>query len=278
MPTTLRRLFAEPKSTPREIPSETYDRDFFLSHHLEGFEEFKAGRLSYIKAKQVQMLDLRPGQRLLEVGFGRGELLLHCAREGAKVSGVDYAHEALAVARETLAEVPDADVRVADARKLPFETGSFDRVFSGDVIEHMSFDDALAMLKEMYRVTRPGGFLLVKTTPNTVFVRWVYPWAKHIFRLIDQGSVALMDEQLALMRQVHVDEYSLPTLKQIARKAGMPHAKCWIDPDITRSNQHRYAPTSFRHSVVIKVIALLGRFWPVRFFLGNDLYLKCEKR
>lgn len=269
---------AKTSNHPRreQIPAEEYNLDFYLSAHLEGFQEFKSGDLSYVKQKQVEMLRITEGVRLLEVGYGRGELLLHSARRGAVVHGVDYSPDAVIVARDTLRDFPNADVRTADSRKLPYDSDSFDRVFSGDVIEHMSFPDAVDSLSEMYRVTRPGGFLLVKTTPNTLFVRCVYPWAKLIFRAIDRDSVALMDEQLQIMRQLHVDEYNLFSLKKAARMAGMPHAKVWIDPDVTRSHNHRYSDR-FRHNPLIRFAAWIGGLAPFRLFLGNDLYLQCHK-
>jgi len=189
---------------------------------------------------------------------------------------VDYADAALEIGRATLADVPDAELRLCDARELPFADESFDRVYSGDVIEHMDYSDAIEMLGEMYRVTRPGGFLLVKTTPNVVFVRWVYPWARLLLAAIDRDGVARMDQQLALMREVHVDEYSVWRLREIARKARLPASKVWVDPDIFRSGGHKYSER-YKSNPLIRFIGWLGGKGPLPLLLGNDLYLKCQK-
>ncbi|MBX9788242.1 MAG: class I SAM-dependent methyltransferase [Pirellulales bacterium] len=260
----------------RRIPAEVYDRAFFLSQHLEGYDEYLQGELSFVKARQLEMLGITPGMRVLEVGYGRGELLLHCARRGAEVAGVDYAGDAIGVARETLAEFPAANLHVADARDLPFADNSFDRVFSGDVIEHMCWEDGVAALGEMYRVTRPGGFLLVKTTPNTVFVRWIYPWGKWILRWLDKAGVQKLDEQLEVMRRLHVYEYNQLSYRRLAVTAGLPRPQVWIDPDLTRADQHRYSQ-AYCDSRLIRLVRRCGRFGIVRFFLGNDLYLKVVK-
>ena len=260
----------------RRIPAEVYDRAFFLSQHLEGYEEYLQGALSFVKARQLEMLGIQPGTRLLEVGYGRGELLLHCARRGDEVSGGEYAGDAIGVARETLAEFPAAELHVADARELPFADSSFDRVFSGDVIEHMCWEDGVAALREMFRVTRPGGFLLVKTTPNTVFVRWIYPWGKWILRWLDKAGVQKLDEQLEVMRRLHVCEYNLLSYRRLAITAGLPQPQVWIDPDLTRADQHRYSQ-AYCDSRLIRLVRRCGRFGIVRFFLGNDLYLKVVK-
>jgi ubiquinone/menaquinone biosynthesis C-methylase UbiE len=260
----------------RRIPAEVYDREFFLSPHLEGYDEFLKGELSVVKARQLEMLAIAQGTRVLEVGYGRGELLLHCARRGAEVTGVDYASDAIEVARDTLSEHPTAELQVADARDLPFAENSFDRVFSGDVIEHMCWEDGVASLREMYRVTRPGGFLLVKTTPNTVFVRWIYPWGKWFLRWLDKAGVEKLDAQLEVMRRLHVCEFNLLSYRRLALVAGLPRPQVWIDPDLTRADRHRYSQ-AFRDSRMIRLVRILGRFRVVRFFMGNDLYLKVVK-
>ncbi len=260
----------------RRIPPEAYGRDYFLNPCLDGYQEYLEGTLSAVKAKRLDMLSLQEGTSVLEVGYGRGELLLHCALKGATVAGVDYSPEAYAIALDTLRGFPDADVRLADCRRLPFDASSFDRVFSGDVIEHLCFEDAIEMLKEMYRVTRPGGFMLVHTSPNTVFTKCVYPIAKHILRRIDHASVEAIEEQLQVMNRVHIDEYNLITLRRSAAAAGLRQASVWIDKDLMRSGEQRHT-RAFAKNRLVRLANALGKYAAVRFILGNDLYLKCLK-
>ncbi len=260
----------------RRLPPETYGRDFFLSDSLEGYREYQEGTLSSLRTIHLEMLKVHSGVSVLEVGHGRGELLLHCALSGATIAGVDYSPEAHAIARETLAEFPDADLRLADCKSLPFDSGSFDRVFSGDVIEHLCFDDAVEMLKEMYRVTKPGGFMLAHTTPNTIFTKFVYPWAKHILRRIDQDGIAGLDQQLEVMKRLHVDEYNLFTLRRACINAGLSQSMVWIDKDLMRRGTHRLI-RRFAENGFARFVASLGKYPIVRFFLGNDLYLRCDK-
>ncbi len=260
----------------RDIAAEEYDENYFLSSFLEGYDEYQRGELSVVKAKQLEMLRLGRDVSVLEVGYGRGELLLHCAHRGARITGIDYSPVAFRLAQATLAAYPEAQLHVADARDLPFSSNSFDRVFSGDVIEHVSFEHAERMLREMYRVTRPGGFMLVHTTPNTWFTRGVYPWAKHVLRLIDGSTVNNIDAHLGVMRKLHSDEYSIWTLRRVARRAGLKRFRVWIDPDLTRSNQHPHT-RPFRDNFIFRLASSWGRLPLGRLLLGNDLYLQCEK-
>jgi len=261
----------------RRIPAEEYGRDFFLNPLLEGYEDYCRGTLSTVKSRQLDMLELRPRIRVLEVGFGRGELLLHCAKQGARVAGVDYAEAALAIARETLREFPQADLRLADCTVLPFADQSFDRVVSGDVIEHLSFDDGVKALREMHRVTAPGGKILVHTTPNTFFTRLVYPCAKHVLRRINAEAVKAIERHLQVMHRYHVFEYNVFTLGRAASAAGLDDCHVWIDPDVMRSGKHWHTQP-FARNPLVRLAAAAGKARLGRMLFGNDLYLRSVKR
>jgi len=106
------------------------------------------------------------GLRVLEVACGRGGFVQQLARAGACVTGCDFSAAALHAARTKL---PAAGLRFpatliqGDAQNLPFADDSFDVVVSCETIEHLP--DVKSAVREMHRVTRPGGKLLL-TTPN----------------------------------------------------------------------------------------------------------------
>ncbi|HET7290919.1 MAG TPA: class I SAM-dependent methyltransferase [Vicinamibacteria bacterium] len=98
----------------------------------------------------------RRGRRVLEVGVGAGTDFVRFARAGAALTGVDLTQHAVDLAlrrleREGLA----ADVRQADAERLPFPDENFDFVYSWGVIHHTS--DPAAAAREIVRVLAPGG-------------------------------------------------------------------------------------------------------------------------
>jgi ubiquinone/menaquinone biosynthesis C-methylase UbiE len=262
---------------PREIPSTVYDRGYLLSDYLEGFKEYRLGTLSWVKTRQLEMLALEPGSSMLEIGFGRGELLAHCARQGARITGLDYSRDAVEIARETLRGLNNGNLLQADCRFLPFGNRRFDRVFSGDVIEHLHFQGAIVLLREMHRVLKPGGMLLVHTTPNTLFTRVAYPWVKPMLRYIDRATLEAVDDHLLMGAKVHIDEYNLWTLRRAARRAGLRGARVWIDSEILRASRHKLTQP-FSGNLLVRGLAALGRLAPVRWFFGNDLYLQYRKQ
>ena len=99
---------------------------------------------------------LQPGQRVLDVGCGPGALTAQLVeRLGPHaVVAVDPSGPFVAAAR---ARFPDVDVRSATAEQLPFPDDSFDAALAQLVVHFMT--DPVAGLREMARVTRPGGLV-----------------------------------------------------------------------------------------------------------------------
>jgi len=75
-------------------------------------------------------------------------------------TAIDLLPEEIAIWR---ALDPDLDLRVADARALPFEDGAFDAIACVSVIEHVAGHGDAAAMAEMWRVLRPGGVLHLTT-------------------------------------------------------------------------------------------------------------------
>lgn len=103
------------------------------------------------RAEVARALRLRPGQRVLDLACGTGDLTRSFSRAGARPVGLDRSAGMLRAAR-TLAPL----VR-ADAEALPLATGSLDAVASAFALRN--FVDLAAVLQEVARVLRPGGRL-----------------------------------------------------------------------------------------------------------------------
>jgi ubiquinone/menaquinone biosynthesis C-methylase UbiE len=124
-------------------------------------------RLLGVTAMHRQLVDqaaVRPGQRLLEIGCGTGNLALLVARlhPGAEVTGIDPDPRALARARRKAAR-RGTPVRWdrGFAQELPYPDAAFDRVLSSLMLHHLDADGRVAALREARRVLRPGGTLHV---------------------------------------------------------------------------------------------------------------------
>lgn len=255
----------------QSIPPDVYDRDYFLSEICEGFDSYQTDRdVSHNKAKQVRILAPRPGLRILDAGCGRGETVLACARAGAAVAAIDYSEAAVELTAEALAGFADADVRVGDVTDLPWPDDGFDRILFSDVVEHLDPQQTVPALRELRRVLRPGGFLLVHTAPNLLFMRYGWPLARPVLRLAGRREVAAgVDRWFEIAERYHVNEQSVHTLARAMREAGFHRPRVWVDPDVLRSG--RYHLTKRLDGGVVALAARVAATRPLRLFLGNDV-------
>jgi SAM-dependent methyltransferase len=100
------------------------------------------------------------GQKVLEIGVGAGSDFIRFVRAGADATGVDLTAHAIALVRRRLElEGITADLRQADAERLPFPDASFDVVYSWGVLHHTPDSDRA--IAEAQRVLKPGGRLCV---------------------------------------------------------------------------------------------------------------------
>jgi SAM-dependent methyltransferase len=135
--------------------------DLEISPHAPGTPEFFADLDQYHFEKLHHLLRLvdfagQRGRRVLEVGCGAGTDLMRFAKGGARVTGVDIAPSAVALAKENFAQQGlDADLREADGERLPFPDASFDFVYAHGVVQYTADDRAL--VDEVRRVLVPGG-------------------------------------------------------------------------------------------------------------------------
>jgi demethylmenaquinone methyltransferase/2-methoxy-6-polyprenyl-1,4-benzoquinol methylase len=99
---------------------------------------------------------VRPGDRVLDACCGTGDLALACAREGGRVTGLDFSERMLARASK---KAPQIDWVRGDLLALPFPDGSFDSATVGFGIRNLG--DLEGGLRELRRVLRSGGRLAV---------------------------------------------------------------------------------------------------------------------
>ena len=98
----------------------------------------------------VEWLAIQPGERILDLGCGDGQLTARLASVGAEVRGVD-ASAAMVKAARARGVVADQSA----AEQLPYPDGSFDAVFSNAALHWVRGQDE--MMTEVHRVLKPGG-------------------------------------------------------------------------------------------------------------------------
>jgi len=259
------------------VPSTLYTQEYFLTA-CEGYDEFVATegqQLSRRLDAAFALAAVEPGMQVLDVGCGRGEILRHCARLGADAYGIDYAVVAVQMSRDVVAGTTGAPgktgVGQADAKKLPFPTGSFDRVLMFDVVEHLYPWELHQALLEVHRVLKPDGRFIVHTAPNVWYDRYAYPVVRTFRSLMGQGAHYPANPRQFLVdvnQHVHVNEQSMLSLRGALWRAGF-RGNVWLDSP----------PQKRQNPILIDLVrAAAFRVPPFRWFFEREVFAVASKR
>ena len=245
------------------IPSNAYTQDYFMNH-CDGHQEFQLNQSSLPSrlSRPVAIPQITAGQRILEVGSGRGEIVHYCTRHGAQAWGIDYAREALNIAKGELRAYQQAD-----AQHLPFGEDYFDTVFMLDIVEHLNPAQLQKSLAEVWRVLRPGGQLIIHTMPNLWYYRYGYPLNRAVQRLRGQNLPNNPKERWQFAH-LHINEQTPTTLKQALDSANFK-SRVWLEN--VQSYQQENNP------LVKQTMTLLAGRWPFKLIFCNDIFARAIK-
>tara|TARA_B100000674_G_C37885106_1_gene936260 strand:+ start:309 stop:1094 length:786 start_codon:yes stop_codon:yes gene_type:complete len=117
----------------------------------------KINKSSKSEALTLTKKYLKKGSQILEGGCGFGQHVSALFEAEYDVIGVDFAEK---IVSEINKRAPHLNVKIGDLRNLEFEDNTFDGYWSLGVIEHF-YDGYDSLISEMYRVLKPGGYLII---------------------------------------------------------------------------------------------------------------------
>lgn len=221
----------------RRVDPSVYTKDYYL-HDCCGFEEFKKRKGEILHKDVLSVLSritVKPGMKLLDVGCGRGDVVVYYAKASADAYGIDYAKAGIAIAQE-MQEKQSKEVQkhihflVMDAKKLEFPDDYFDVIISIDVFEHLYKEELEVALSEIKRVLKNNGTLLINTEPNKFYLDfwhhvYVYPISQLLLWLhkILTGHTypgLPKDPRNDLHKKQHVNEPTYFYLKDLFKRHG----------------------------------------------------------
>ena len=111
----------------------------------------------------ISFLRERDHRHVCDAGCGCGVYSLRLSRCGFSISGFDIAEEAVSLAKRLLSEngYPSEDFRRADILSTGYPDGCFDATVARDVIDHMPLRQGYEAVRELLRIVRPGGCVLL---------------------------------------------------------------------------------------------------------------------
>jgi ubiquinone/menaquinone biosynthesis C-methylase UbiE len=189
------------------------------------FDEFTRVLSLPFAERMVGLAGLRPSDRILDVGTGTGIVALNAARAAHKgqVTGVDLSEGMLATARQNAVQSSagrNVEFRSMDAEALEFEDRSFDVVLSLFALLH--FPNPSAAVKQMFRVLRPGGRLVlaVGSRPDLLSMATIVQGVRHVRQLALERTGRLLVAPAFLE---HLVEKHLPGVQE-AEISALAHA------------------------------------------------------
>lgn len=164
------------------------------------------------------LLALKPGERVLDVGSGNGILvkeMLEIVCQSGEVSGIDGSDVMVAMASDI---APRGQFQQADATALPFDDEHFDAVTTSQLL--CFIEDVNLALAEMFRVLKPGGRAVILDTD----------WGSLVWNCKNQ---ALMDRVMAGLKSPYADDKLPRTLKRRLEETGFSDVKCTAHPIVS---------------------------------------------
>ena len=184
----------------------TQNQNYYETYWATGKKTFSGSNQGYAQnfrnwmAKELR--DLPPLSHVLEVGCGDASFTKELIRYSPDVTAIDISAQQIAENRRRFAGITFLQHDVAE--RFPFQDNSFEAIWCSEVLEHL-FDPAFA-LREMHRIMKPGGRLLVTVPYHGRFKNVLialFKWDEHF-----------------VPSNPHIRFYTKQTLGQLAAKAG----------------------------------------------------------
>ena len=144
-----------------------YTPDYYATLQ-QGFDN-RSPRVLRRIGRIAEYLHLSPEDVILETGCGPGTTASALASFCRRVVAADYMPLAVELARQR--NLPsNVDLLCADLAHLPYPGGTFEKIIFSEVVEHL--EEPAIVLRELFRVLKPGGLMAVTTWPSRACISW----------------------------------------------------------------------------------------------------------
>lgn len=255
-----------------QVKPAIYNREYFLKS-CDGYDYWKDSfgkKLNPRLAYSLEIAKLKKGEKVLDFGCGRGEMVVQSAIIGCETVGIDYSPESISLTKEAITKNKLKNCRaiLTKGNKLPFREKSFDVVFFLDVAEHLNDKELINSFKEIRRVLKMSGRLIIHTSPNKEWVdkgyryytRWINFVASKLIwepffkiRLLYQK-----DPRSSWEKKVHINEQTVESLKNALQEADFRDINIWLDSKFRITSKGFWFQYTFLQPIWIPV---LGKYF-----------------
>lgn len=218
----------------KSVAPTIYGEDYFL-HAYNGEIDKYLSNLDGLPAALSGCFDvaeIKPGERVLDLGCGRGHLSYSCALSHCLVTAVDYSEDAIRLAKLTMNRLPlqlRKNVTVIQESISELElSDKYDVIFMADLVEHL-YDWELKNLFERVKIwlKEDTGRVIIRTAPNVLWVKYIYPLKRILdfpMTLRKKLNVFYRRNRYRYDPDMHVNEQTPRKLKKLLKDFD---AKVW---------------------------------------------------
>lgn len=249
--------------------SKFYNKEYFFTS-CDGYDKFGSVSLQIRFAKAIELANLKSQDIILDIGCGRGETVVASSKVAELSIGIDFSWDAVDISHSYL-QTPSLNSREkvkllrADAERLPFKDEIFDKIFFLDIIEHLSCSEVKFTLKEIFRVLKPGGLLIIHTMPN----RWYFNIGYQLERI---AKGLILNQKIPKNPRgrydfLHINEQTPLSLKIYLLKAG-------FKSKILTLSSTPYLGNNFAIKLLSKIRL---NIWPLKLIFCKHIYAVAKK-
>ena len=211
----------------------TYTAEYYLTD-CGGYDSFishKGSQLIYRLATVYQLLNIKAGERILDIGCGRGELAHYIYKyTNASVVGLDYSIDAIHIANETFPNIDKERLQYIQADILEYKPSSkFNKIALADVIEHLDQESLEKMFRQISKkLLTKDGTLVGHTAPNKLHYEVDYE-KRRVFA--QQAGTYLPKNPRTIYEDItHINEQTEESLHRALSKS-FKHVYTWVPVD-----------------------------------------------